>query len=145
MVLGLLWNPPNNFKKKLCILLFPVERRRNGGSEHQSPESHRICTWPHMPSCLPCRKACVQVHAPPPPGFCYLGWILELSSLGFLTYKFEAGNRTSISGLLLFVLVAKSCLTLATPWTVASQAPLSVGFSRQEYGSGLPFPSPVDY
>ena len=31
-------------------------------------------------------------------------------------------------------------LTLATPWTVACQAPLSVGFSRQEYWSGLPFP-----
>ena len=31
---------------------------------------------------------------------------------------------------------------LATPWTVAYQAPLSVGFSRQEYWSGLPFPSP---
>ena len=30
----------------------------------------------------------------------------------------------------------------ATPWTVAYQAPLSVGFSRQEYWSGLPFPSP---
>ena len=29
----------------------------------------------------------------------------------------------------------------ATPWTVAYQAPLSVGFSRQEYWSGLPFPS----
>ena len=29
-----------------------------------------------------------------------------------------------------------------TPWTVACQAPLSVGFSRQEYWSGLPFPSP---
>ena len=36
-------------------------------------------------------------------------------------------------------LVAKSCLTLATPWTVARQAPLSMGFSRQEYWSGLPF------
>ena len=29
----------------------------------------------------------------------------------------------------------------ATPWTVAYQAPLSMGFSRQEYWSGLPFPS----
>ena len=28
------------------------------------------------------------------------------------------------------------------PWTVAHQAPLSMGFSRQEYWSGLPFPSP---
>ena len=41
-------------------------------------------------------------------------------------------------------LVAKSCPTLATPWTVACRAPLSVGFSRQEYSSGLPFPSPGD-
>ena len=31
-----------------------------------------------------------------------------------------------------------------TPWTVAHQAPLSMGFSRQEYWSGLPFPSPGD-
>ena len=40
------------------------------------------------------------------------------------------------------------CLSLspvqlfATPWTVAHQAPLSMGFSRQENWSGLPFPSP---
>jgi len=33
------------------------------------------------------------------------------------------------------------CPTLATPWTVACQA---MGFSRQEYWSGLPFPSPGD-
>ena len=31
-----------------------------------------------------------------------------------------------------------------TPWTVAYQASLSMGFSRQEYWSGLPFPSPGD-
>ena len=30
----------------------------------------------------------------------------------------------------------------ATPWTVAHQVPLSMGFPRQEYWSGLPFPSP---
>ena len=38
--------------------------------------------------------------------------------------------------------VAQSCLTLCDPWTAAHQAPLSIGFSRQEYWSGLPFPSP---
>ena len=37
---------------------------------------------------------------------------------------------------------AQLCLTLATPWTVARQAPLSMGFSRQEHWSGLPCPSP---
>ena len=31
-----------------------------------------------------------------------------------------------------------------TPWTVAHQVPLSMGFLRQEYWSGLPFPSPGD-
>ena len=37
------------------------------------------------------------------------------------------------------------CVRLfATPWTVACQGPLSMGFSRQEYWSGLPFPSPGD-
>ena len=42
-------------------------------------------------------------------------------------------------------LVAKSYLTFLTPWTVAFQAPLSMGFSRQEYWSGLPFPSLVKH
>ena len=37
--------------------------------------------------------------------------------------------------------VTQSCL-LATPWTAASQAPPSMGFSRQEYWSGVPLPSP---
>ena len=37
------------------------------------------------------------------------------------------------------------CVRLtATPWTVACQAPPSMGFPRQEYWSGLPFPSPGD-
>ena len=40
----------------------------------------------------------------------------------------------SLSGVRLFV----------TPWTVAHQAPPSMGFSRQAYWSGLPFPSPGD-
>ena len=35
-------------------------------------------------------------------------------------------------------------LTLVTPWTTACQSPLSMRFSRQEYQSGLPFPSPGD-
>ena len=41
-------------------------------------------------------------------------------------------------------LVAMLCSTLATPWTVALQAPLSMGFARQEYWSGLPCSPPGD-
>ena len=41
-------------------------------------------------------------------------------------------------------LVAQSCLILCNPWSVGCQAPLSMGFFRQEYWSGLPFTSPGD-
>ena len=45
----------------------------------------------------------------------------------------------------LLILWSLSCVRLfATPWTVAHQFPPSMGFSRQEYWSGLPFPSPGD-
>ena len=41
-------------------------------------------------------------------------------------------------------LVAKLCPTLCNPMDCSSQAPLSLGFPRQEYWSRLPFPSPGD-
>ena len=41
-------------------------------------------------------------------------------------------------------LVAKSCPTPVIPWTVACQAPLPMGFSRQEYWSWLPCSPPGD-
>jgi len=40
--------------------------------------------------------------------------------------------------------MAKSCLIHATPWSIACQAPQSMGVFRKEYWSGLPFPSPGD-
>ena len=48
-------------------------------------------------------------------------------------------NTTCLDG---GVLVTQSCSTLATPWTIACQASLSMGFPRQEYWSGLLPPSP---
>ena len=53
----------------------------------------------------------------------------------------------SLAKNVLIVLVCKSlsCVQLfVTPWTGAHQAPPFMGFSRQEYWSGLPFPSPGD-
>ena len=50
------------------------------------------------------------------------------------SYGFSCGGGGS--------LVANSCLILEPPRTIACQAPLSMGFSRQEYWSGLPFSSP---
>ena len=56
----------------------------------------------------------------------------------------NCGGGGAVEIPLLVLLVAKSCPTFATPWTVALQAPLSIGFPREEYWSGLPFLSPGD-
>ena len=58
---------------------------------------------------------------------------------GQVSYRSSLSYPTGGGGL-----VAKSCPTLLTPWTVACQASLSMGFPRQEYWSGLPFPPPGD-
>ena len=52
----------------------------------------------------------------------------------FIYFPIKCSKVTSLSRVQLF----------ATLWTVAHQAPLSMGFSRQKYWSGLPFPSPGD-
>ena len=61
-------------------------------------------------------------------------WSLALQE-DFLSYeplvKLKLSEEKSLSHVQLFV----------TPWTVAYQAPLSLGFSGQEYWSGVPFPS----
>ena len=63
-----------------------------------------------------------------------------MGSIELNRVKIESYNSLGSGG----GLVAKSCPTLATPWIVACQAPLSMVFSRQEYWSGLPYPSPGD-
>ena len=66
-----------------------------------------------------------------------------------LQQHLEQGGMTVSIGVDIFVwladgLVAKSCPALVIPWTVTCQAPLSLGFPRQEYWSWLPCPSPED-
>jgi len=52
-------------------------------------------------------------------------------------------GRKAMTNLLLLLLSRFSLVLLcATPWTAAYQAPLSMGFFRQEYWSGVPLPSP---
>ena len=73
------------------------------------------------------------------------GWNPDLHCRQFLYGLSQQGSPLHVYGGGGGGLIAKSCLTLATPWTIACQAPLSIGFSRQEYWSGLPFPSPFMY
>ena len=54
----------------------------------------------------------------------------------------ESAERLPLGCCLCCYTVAQLCLTFATSWTVAHQAPLSVGIPRQEYWSRLSFPSP---
>ena len=57
----------------------------------------------------------------------------------------EGGTEKIFSFLWQYSVKLLSCVRVfATPWTIAHQAPPSVEFSRQEYWSGLPFPSPGD-
>ena len=96
-----------------------------------------------------------------------LGWaaavffvLFSLSRISFLLTKNESFSNIliflfdcqhiSLTVCLELVFSIKSEMKLlscvpffATPWTAAHQAPLSMGFSRQEYWSGVPFPSPI--
>ena len=74
-------------------------------------------------------------HLEPKPWAVFSEWLVEREGE-------DSGKIHSQSNLCR--LVAKSCPTLVTPWTVAGQVHLSMGFSRQEYWRGLPFPSPGD-
>ena len=69
---------------------------------------------------------------------CYSPFIPHSSSPTVSTSLF------SMSVSLLHAKLLQSCLTLCNAWTVAHQAPLSMGFSRPEYWSGLPCPPPAD-
>ena len=66
------------------------------------------------------------------------------------TEKIESNNfvvlvsRTGLAVRAVCKVASVLCDSFATPWTAACQAPLSMGFSRQEYWSGLPCPPPGD-
>ena len=58
--------------------------------------------------------------------------------------QMHTGEVTESQHILVVVQSLGRVQLFVTPWTVAHQAPLSIGFSRQAYWSGLPFPSPRD-
>ena len=97
----------------------------------------------HLPRGLP------EIHSPPP------RWGLRDEHLTYLTWLPTAGwhpasvilecKRPCFINRLKECVCARVCVSdSATLWTVAHQAPQSMGFSRQEYWGQLPFPSPGD-
>ena len=70
--------------------------------------------------------------------------LLEKMGISSCTHKLYNGKAYLYICVIVCV-KSLSCVQLfATPWTGAHQVPLSMGFSRQEYWSGLPFPTPED-
>ena len=67
---------------------------------------------------------------------------MPLSSLKLVSEKRKKKKTKNLS---VVVQLPSRVQLFATLWTVARQASLSVGFPRQEYWSGLPFPSPGDH
>ena len=71
-----------------------------------------------------------------PPGSAIPG-ILQARTLEWVAISFSNAWKWKVK------VKSLSCV-LATPWTAAYQAPPSMGFSRQEYWSGVPLPSPEE-
>ena len=85
-------------------------------------------------------QSCPTLHDPidgSPPGSSVPG-ILQARTLEWVAMSFSNAWKRRVKGKSLSLVQL-----LATPWTVAHQAPLSMGFSRQEYWSGVPLPSPM--
>ena len=109
-------NVPKQFPHEKTQLTYPVAGKRNIAKYSQVENHVQIC----YKNPLSKAQLCVTQHQGP----------LGASH----TFTAKGTKVKSISCVRLF----------ATPWTVAYHAPPSVGFSRQEYWSGLPFPSPGD-
>ena len=83
-----------------------------------------------------CPTLCDPVDSSPP-GFPVPG-ILQARTLEWVAISFSNAWKWKVK------VKSLSCVRLlVTPWTAAYQAPLSIGFSRQEYWSGVPLPSPI--
>ena len=77
----------------------------------------------------------VRPHRRQPTGLCH-PWDLQARTVEWVAISFSNAWKWKVK------VKSLSCvLLLATPWTATYQAPPSMGFSRQEYWSGVPFPS----
>ena len=82
-----------------------------------------------------CQTLCDPIDGSPP-GFPIPG-ILQARTLEWVAISFSNAWKWKVKGKSL-----SRVWLFATPWTAAYQAPLSMGFSRQKYWSGVPLPSP---
>ena len=90
-------------------------------------------------------KSCTGFHCHWPLGLFPQNLTIRTCCPIIVTFVDMVGEKWYLSVVLVcWGLVPQACLTLAIPWTGACQAPLSMGFSRQEYWNWLPIPSAGD-
>ena len=79
---------------------------------------------------------------------CFAEWWANEPKFSWVKRISDRNEEEETGGEVILIVIVSSLshvrLFFATPWTTAHQAPLTVRFSRQEYWSGLPFPSPGD-
>ena len=119
-----------------CEIWFP-DQESNRNPLHQE---HRVsATGPPATakSLQSCPTLCVPIDGSPP-GSTVPG-TLQARTLEWVAISFSNAWKWKVK---VKVKSLSHVRLLATPWTAAHQAPLSMGFSRQEYWSGVPLPSP---
>ena len=112
--------------------------RDSGGYKNQQNDRQFSNSLPYAAtakSLQSCPTLCDPIDGSPPgspvPG------ILQARTLEWVAISFSSAWKWKVKGKLL-----SRIWLVVTPWTAAHQAPPSMGFSRQEYWSGVPLPSP---
>ena len=122
--------------------LGPLKRPQNCESRGQSPRgckesdtTEQLNTAAAAKSLQSCPTLCDPIDGSPPG--CPVPGILQARTLEWVAISFSSAWKRKVK------VKSLSCvLLLATPWTAAYQAPPSMGFSGQQYWSGVPLPSP---
>ena len=135
----------------LCLKVFPKYLKHN--------KEHKTIIWKHFLKCTTrtlinssddkmsgkywaaakslqsCATLCDPIDSSPPGSL--VPGILQARTLEWVAISFSNACKWKVK-----VKLLSRVRLLATPWTAAHQAPPSMGFSRQEYWSGVPLPSP---
>ena len=117
---------------------FGKEPYKSRGGRFLTQKGMKIFTAAAAKSLQSCPTLCDPTDGSPPgspvPG------ILQARTLEWVVISFSNTWKWKVK-----VKLLSRVRLIATPWTAAYQAPLSMGFSRQEYWSGVPSPSPEDF
>ena len=124
---------PLNIISEVTIIIFPILQARF----HVAVILNILAAATTAKSLQSCPTLCDPIDGSPPgpavPG------ILQARTLEWVAISFSNAWKWKVK-----VKVLSRVQLLATPWTAAYQAPPSMGFSRQEYWSGVPLPSPIN-